>query len=218
MMIIAGPIYRAQLSFMTILFVSTILLTGPAWCSQLCYFGALDNLSAQGKTKMAKLKNQRTIKSTILVLVVSMALTLHWFNVSSLIATIIAIGFGIAGIGVMIVFSRKRKKMVHCIVFCPVGTIVNLAKPVNPFRMYIDTNCDLCMKCTSLCKYDALNLHDIKNKKPGFNCTYCGDCLAACHQTSIKYKFFNLKPETARNLYLFLTISLYAATLALAKI
>jgi ferredoxin-type protein NapH len=39
MMIIAGPIYRGQLSVMTILFLSTVVLTGPAWCSQFCYCG-----------------------------------------------------------------------------------------------------------------------------------------------------------------------------------
>lgn len=38
MMILAGPMYRGHLSVMTILFLSTIILTEPAWCSQLCYF------------------------------------------------------------------------------------------------------------------------------------------------------------------------------------
>jgi len=217
MMIVAGPLHRAQLSFMTILFLSTIVLTGPAWCSQLCYFGAMDSLASKGKTKIAKLKNQRAIKSTILILVVTMALILRWFNVSPLITTIVAVAFGIAGVGVMILYSRKQKKMVHCTLFCPIGTVVNLLKPVNPFRMYIDTNCDLCMKCSSYCKYDALNIQHIRNHKPGFNCTYCGDCLTACKQNSIKYRFFKLKPETARNLYLFLTISLHATFMALAK-
>jgi hypothetical protein len=33
MMIVGGPVHRLQLSFMTILFLSTIVLTGPAWCS-----------------------------------------------------------------------------------------------------------------------------------------------------------------------------------------
>lgn len=218
MLIVAGPIHRAQLSFMTILFISTIILTGPAWCSQLCYFGAMDNLAARGKTKLAKLKNQSAIKSTILILVITAALVLRWLNVSPLITTIIAVVFGLTGVGVMIFYSRKHKKMAHCTLYCPIGTVVNLTKPINPFRMYIDSNCDLCMKCTSYCKYDALNLQDIKNKKPGFNCTLCGDCLTACRHSSIKYKFFRLSPQTSRNLYLFLTISLHAAFLALAKI
>ncbi len=218
MMILAGPLHRFQLSFMTILFISTIVLTGPAWCSQLCYLGAMDNLAARGKTKMTKLKHKVAIKSTILILVIAMALLLRWFNVPTRTTTLMAVAFGLVGIGVMIWFSRKRKKMVHCALYCPIGTIVSLTKPANPFRMFIDSSCDLCMRCSGHCKYDALNLQDIKNKNPGFGCTYCGDCLTACPHSSIKYKFFRLSPQASRNLYLFLTITLHAAFLALAKI
>ncbi len=218
MMIIAGPLHRAQLSVMTILFLSTVILTGPAWCSHLCYFGAMDNLAAGGKTKSARLKNRKAIKSTILVLVIAFALIFRWLNVPVLYTTILAATFGVVGILIIIFVSRRKKKMVHCSLYCPIGTVVSILKPVNPFRMYIDSSCDVCLKCTSLCKYDALSVSDIKNKKPGFGCTYCGDCLSACPQTAIKYKFFNLKPETARNLYLFLTISIHAAFLALAKL
>jgi ferredoxin-type protein NapH len=218
MMIIGGPVHRLQLSFMTFLFISTIVLTGPAWCSHLCYFGAIDNLAANGKTKVARLKNQRAIKSTILILVIVVALLLRWLNVPILYATLIAVAFGVVGIGVMIFYSRKRKKMVHCTLYCPIGSVVNIAKPINPFRMCIDNQCDLCMKCTSYCKYDALNVQHIKNKKPGFNCTLCGDCVHSCPHGSINYKFMKLNPQASRNLYLFLTISLHATFLALAKI
>ena len=218
MMIIGGPIYRGQLSVMTILFLSTVILTGPAWCSHLCYFGAFDNLAAGGKTSKQVLKHKGAIKTTILILVVFMALTLRWFNVNVMATTLIAAGFGITGIAVMIFFSVKRKKMIHCALYCPVGTVVNVFKYVNPFRMYIDNSCTLCMNCTKFCKYDALNLIDIKNRKPSIACTLCGDCLAGCHHDSIKYKFFRMKPDNARNLYLILTISLHAACIALARI
>lgn len=218
MMIIGGPIYRGQLSVMTLLFLSTVILTGPAWCSHLCYFGAYDNLTAGGKTTREILKNKGAIKSTILVLVIAMALILRLLQVPALTATILALAFGITGIAVMILFSLKRGKMVHCIMYCPVGTVVNLFRHINPFRMYIDRSCTLCMKCTRFCKYDALNATDIKNCKPSITCTLCGDCLAGCHHNSIKYKFFNLKPQTARNLYLVLTISLHASCIALARI
>lgn len=218
MMIIAGPIYRAQLSVMTILFLSTIILTGPAWCSQLCYFGAFDNLSSGRKTQKSPLKNKKAIKTSILILVIAATIVLRWFNVPLLIATFIAVGFGIGGIAVMVYFSSRMGKMVHCTLYCPVGTVVNVLKPANPFRMYIDNSCTLCMKCTSFCKFDALNPKDIRNKKPDYSCTLCGDCLSACRDNSIKYKFFNLKPETARRLYLFLTISSHAVFLAMARI
>lgn len=218
MMILAGPIYRGQLSVMTILFLSTVILTGPAWCSQLCYFGAFDNLSSGGKTSKEILRNKGAIKSTVLILVIAMAIILRWLNVSMVISTLIAIAFGVGGILIMIFFSLKRKKMVHCVMYCPIGTLVNIFKHVNPFRIYIDQSCTLCMNCTKFCKYDALNPSDIKNSKPSITCTLCGDCLAGCHHNSIKYKFLKMKPEQARNLYLVLTISLHATCLALARI
>jgi ferredoxin-type protein NapH len=218
MMILAGPLYRGHLSVMTILFLSTILLTGPAWCSQLCYFGAFDNIASKGKTQKGTFKNKKVIKSTLLVLIIAVTLSLRWFNVPILFATIIAIGFGLVGICIMIFYSHKKGKMAHCALYCPIGTVVNILKPVNPFRLYIDNSCNLCMKCTSACKYDALSLQDVRNKKPDFNCTLCGDCLTACRDNSIKYRFLNLNPDNARKLYLFLTISLHAVFLALARI
>jgi len=218
MMIIAGPIYRGQLSVMTILFLSTVILTGPAWCSQLCYFGAFDNLASGGITSKNILKNKGAIKSTILLLVIAMAIILRWLNVSHLASVLIAVSFGITGIVIMILVSVKMKKMVHCVMYCPVGTVVNMAKHINPFRMYIDKSCTLCMKCTSFCKYDALNPADIRNSKPAITCTLCGDCLAGCHHNSIKYRFLKMEPHNARKLYLILTISLHAACIALARI
>ncbi len=218
MLILGGPVYRGQLSIMTILFLSTVILTGPAWCSHLCYFGAFDNLAADGKTSKEILKHKGTIKTTILLLIITMALTLRWFNVPVLISTLFAAGFGITGIAIMIIASVKWKKMVHCVMYCPIGTIVNIFKYVNPFRLYIDKSCTLCMHCTKFCKYDALNAEDIRKSKPSVTCTLCGDCLAGCQHNSIKYKFFKLNPERARNLYLILTISLHAACIAMARI
>jgi len=218
MMIIGGPVYREQLSVMTILFLSTIVLTGPAWCSQLCYFGAFDNMASKGKTTKEILRHKGAIKYTILFLVIGMAIILRWLNVSVLLSTLLAASFGVVGILVMIIFSMKKKKMVHCALYCPVGTVVNIFKHVNPFRMYIDKSCTLCMNCTKFCKYDALNLKDIKNSRPSIACTLCGDCLAGCHHDSIKYKFLKMNPEQSRKLYLILTISLHAACIALARI
>jgi ferredoxin-type protein NapH len=218
MMIIGGPLYRGQTSVMTFLFLSTIVLSGPAWCSQLCYFGAFDAIASSGKTQRIPLKNKIAIKSTILLLIIFVIILLRLLSVPVLWATILAVTFGIVGIAVMIFFSRKKGRMIHCVMYCPVGTVVNVFRYANPFRIYIDSNCSLCMKCTSFCKYDALNPQDIKNKKPSFSCTLCGDCLAACRDHSIKYKYLKLSPNASRNLFLFLTISLHAVFLALARI
>jgi len=152
------------------------------------------------------------------MLVITAALLLRWLNIPLLISTLIAIAFGLTGIGIMILISVRKNKMVHCVMYCPIGTIVNVIKHVNPFRMYIDQSCTLCMHCTKFCKYDALNPDDIKNGKPSITCTLCGDCLAGCHHNSIKYKFFSMENNRARNLYLILTISLHAACIAMARI
>jgi len=217
-MILSGPIYRAELSFMTILFISTIVLSGPAWCSHLCYFGALDNYSVAAKNPGNKsIKNKWAIKYSIMLLVIAVTLALRWLNTSWQTAALIGGLFGVVGLVVILFISRRKGKMVHCVVYCPIGTVVNYLRFLNPFRMYIDNSCTLCMKCTSFCKYDALNPEDIKKEKPGLSCTLCGDCVTSCHVNSIKYKFFGLKPDTARKLYLFITISIHAVFMALAR-
>jgi len=218
MMIIGGPIYRGQLSVMTLLFLSTIILTGPAWCSHLCYFGAIDGLISRGKEKIKPLKLILYFKGTILPLVILTAIIFRFANVPILIATLSAAGFGIAGIAVIFLLSARKKQMIHCIYYCPVGTLVNYLRFVNPFRMYIDSNCTRCMKCTSVCRYNALNDKDIKQGKPGLTCTLCGDCVYICPEKSIKYSFFNLSPYNSRQIYLFLTVSLHAVFLALGRI
>ncbi len=217
-MIVSGPIFRGEITIMVFLFISTIILSGPAWCSQLCYLGAVDGLFAQKNRPKKKLKYKLAFKSTILFLVIFVTLTLRMFDLSPLASTIIAVYFGVVGIIIMAWLSRKRGSMIHCLMYCPIGTLVNLLKYINPFRMEISDNCTSCMKCTPLCRYDALNIEDIKKGKPSYSCTYCGDCLAECKPDAIKYKLFNLSPAASRNAYLFITISLHAIFLAVARI
>jgi len=187
--------------------------------SHLCYFGAVDSLSSRGKTKKGAIRNKWALKSTVILLVVAGALAMRLLGVSVLNATWIALGFGIIGLGIILLISRREGRMVHCTAYCPVGTVVNLTRFVNPFRMYIDnSSCTDCMACTRVCKYDALNRSDVAARKPGLTCTLCGDCLSSCHAGSLKYRFLKLSPTAARNLFLIISISLHAATMALARI
>ena len=260
MMILGGPVYRMQLSFMSFLFLSTLVLTGPAWCSHLCYFGALDQLASDAtarnnkatarnnktgascdnkigaasnnktsaapakpakrtkRTRYFAFKFKRQVRWSIVLLVIVAALALRWLNVPVLYATLGALAFGLTGLAVMLLLSRKYGSMIHCSLYCPIGTLVRLGKKINPFRMTLSPDCTLCMKCSSVCPYDALNPEDIKNKKPGSGCTYCGDCLSVCDAQAIHYRFFGLSPKHARQLYLLLTISMHCLFLALAKI
>lgn len=74
---------------------------------------------------------------------ISTAIMLRWLSAGMLVSTMIAVAFGAGGISIMIFYSLRNKKMVHCIMYCPIGTIVNVFKHINPFRMYIDKTCTL---------------------------------------------------------------------------
>jgi len=216
-MILSGPIYRGQLSVMTILFFSTIILSGPAWCSQLCYFGALDNLAASVKRSSRPLKYVWHMKLVLLPVFILVTLILRWTGVTNFWVTIAGGIFGVAGLALIAILTSRKGKMMHCIYYCPVGTLVNYFRYINPFRMRIRESCTQCMLCTAYCNYDALNQSDIEKGRPGITCTYCGDCLSSCKENSIQYKFFNLAPDRARNLYLIITITLYCVFMGLAR-
>lgn len=219
MMIIGGAVYRAEFGFMPVLFLSTVILSGPAWCSHLCYFGALDAaMSARKAAHGRRWPLSGPFKLSVLILVVIVALILRLLNVSSLYTTIIASAFGLAGLGLIIFISPGKGRMMHCIHYCPVGTLLNYVKYINPFRFRIDDTCTSCMRCSTVCKYDALEPENIKNRKPGITCTLCGDCMSVCRPGSFYYKFPGLKPRASRNLYLGITVTLHAVFLALARI
>jgi len=218
-LIAGGPLYRMQLSFMPILFISTVILSGPAWCSHLCYFGAFDFWASSGRKPLkGVIKNFWALKYFFLILVVGVAFILRFAGANNLTASVFAAIFGITGILIIVLVSPKKGKMLHCVVYCPIGTIIRYLKYINPFRMYIDKNCNDCLACTIHCRYDALNIQDINSRKPGPSCTYCGDCISSCKTLSIRYKFFKLKPEIARMLWIIITVSLHAIFLGLARI
>lgn len=217
-MIISGPVYRGELTFMLILFMSTILLSGPAWCSHLCYFGALDGLASNQKSPSGNISNKWRIKYLILGGIILITLLFRMFQLMPSVALIAGLLFGLFGIFIIIRFSTRRGTMLHCTVYCPVGTVVNYAKYLNPIRFRIRNFCSSCGACSVKCRYDALSLKDIARKRPGTTCTYCGDCLQSCNLGALQYSFPGLSAMQARSVYLFLTITLHVVFLNLARI
>lgn len=215
--ILAGPVYRLEIGFMPILFLSTLILSGPAWCAQLCYFGALDG-QASSFRKPKPLNNKNQIRWTILFLVILTPILLRLFQAAPVWVMTLTAGFGITGLLVIWLRSRKRGLMSHCTEYCPVGVLVSYLKFVNPFRVVIREDCTLCKLCFVHCPYDALNLESLKKGSPGITCTYCGDCMKSCKRDFIQYKFFNVKPALAKKLWFVLTVSLHAVFLGLARI
>lgn len=216
--ILAGPLYRFEGLFMPILFISTLLLSGPAWCSQLCYFGAFDAWSARGKLERKRFPYHKQMRYSILFLVMLGAILLRIFGASGRIATAFGIAVGVIGLLVMLLFSRKRRKMVHCSSYCPIGTLVSFLKYLSPFRVRLTTDCCHCMACTNACRYDALHKEEIEKGKIGYTCTYCGDCLSACKHGAIEYHFPGLRTTTAERLWIVVTVVLHTCFLMIARI
>jgi ferredoxin len=217
--IMAGPLFRGEGVFMLILFVGTVLFIGPAWCSHLCYIGSWDNLFACSQKKPSALPKWRhAVRIGILLFVLSAAAGLRFMGASGIIAASSAIIFGLIGVGLMVLISRNRGTMVHCTVYCPTGLVADWLGKISPFRIRIDNNCDDCGACTFACRYSALEADDIQKRKAGITCSLCGDCLQSCGKEAISYKFFGLKPQTARNVFIVLIISLHTVFIGLARL
>lgn len=108
--ILAGPLYRMDGLFMPILFLSTLLLSGPAWCSQLCYFGAFDAWNTKGKTGKTAFRYHRQLRYSVFLLVIIGAILLRLTGAEGWIATLAGAAVGIIGLGIMLTLSRRKKK------------------------------------------------------------------------------------------------------------
>lgn len=214
-----GIFYRGEVSFMPFLFLVTILLSGGAWCSQLCYFGAWDSWAA-GKRERQGIppRTRGRVRWTILVLFIFVALGLRMFDVPVIYASLIAGGSGIVGIGVILFISRKRGIVIHCSAYCPAGTVVSYLKYISPWRFRMNERCVRCMACSKICRYDALPRGSVLKGRPAVNCTLCGDCLTACRHDALEYHFFGFSPVFSERLWLGTVLVFFTCFLAIARV
>lgn len=224
-MILAAPVYRFSSWFMIILFLSTILLTGPAWCSQLCYFGAADANAAsigskrrRGFLKSAAFKHKLQIKLVVLLIMVLAALVLRITGTGSSIATLCGLAAGVLGLLLVVFASPRNGMMINCTLYCPIGTIVGYAKKISPFRFVVNDNCTGCNACIQKCSYMALTAEGLSQKKIDTTCTYCGDCLVACRHNGFEYRFAWFGPKNSERLWIVTTVVLHSVFLAVARI
>jgi ferredoxin len=217
--IAAGPLYRGGGLFMAILFAGSVLLVGPAWCSWLCYIGAWDDRAARALRRPKRLPAWRPgIRVLILVLVMGTAFLLGRLGVGAVTAGYLAAGFGLVGVGLMVVWSRRTGHMTHCTAYCPMGWVATRLGKVSPWRLRIASSCTDCGACTPACRYDALYPEDVQRRLPGEACTLCGDCLSNCPTSSIEYRFPGLGAETARTVFLVLVTAMHAVWIGVARL
>ncbi|QLA21710.1 4Fe-4S binding protein [Desulfolutivibrio sulfoxidireducens] len=230
-LIVGGPLYRGGGYFMPVLYLSTLLLVGPAWCSHLCYIGAWDDAASRLPSRLPSRppgplpRHAWPTRSLALVLVVLAALTFRLLGVPGTVAVLSAAAFGLIGVGIMLTLSRRRGMMVHCTAYCPIGLVGNLLGKLSPFRLRMDAGCarfSRCGACARACRYGALSERDVARGRPGLTCTLCGDCVGVCPMknpsTHMGYRLFALSPETSRRVFLAIVISLHAVFLGVARI
>ena len=219
-LILSGPIYRGEGFFMPILLAVSLLLVGPAWCSHLCYIGAWDDRLArlhQGRPRPLPVWAPR-LRTALLAAAVTAPLALRALGVGWTWALGMAAVFGLAGVGVMALASRRSGTMVHCTVWCPIGLLNNLAGRILPWRVTIDSSCTRCGLCARACRYNALTPSDLDLGRPGLSCSLCGDCLPRCPHGHLGYSFPGLNRDRARLVFITLVTSLHAVFLAVARI
>jgi polyferredoxin len=218
-LILAGPIYRGDNFFMPILFGSTLLFIGPAWCSYFCYIGGWDFLASQQvKRPQPMPKWRQPLRIFILILVIAAAYLLKVSEVPVSLVTRLAALFGLGGLVAIIFRSRKKGVMVHCTTYCPIGAVANVLGKISPFRLKIDDDCTGCRKCSMVCRYDALKPENIKQKAPGLSCTLCGDCIGTCKNNNIHYSFPGLSHQMARTVFIIIVVSFHAVSIGVARI
>lgn len=219
-LIIAGSLYRLNSFFMPILFLSIIILVGPAWCSYLCYIGAWDNkMSAMQNKKSKPLPGwAKILRLIILILTILLPVIFRYFHISMYVSLIVTIVFGLIGVFIIFVISRKMGVLVHCTTYCPIGLVANIIGKISPWRIRISSQCNKCGKCSHACRYDALNSDHIDKKKVGFSCTLCGDCLAECKNGYITYSFLKLSSSTVRSSFIVLITILHTIFIAVARL
>jgi len=218
-LIVGGPIFRCGDFFMPILLAATLVLVGPAWCSHLCYIGAWDDVAAKALVRPRPLSPRRNmVRVAVLAGVITAALALRELGAPTALAAVLALLFGVAGIGVMVLVSRRTGVMAHCAAFCPIGWITTTLGRLNPFRIKVGRGCAVCGLCTPSCRFDALDTDVLAQGRVGANCTLCGDCVAACHMRELDYAFPGLSAPGAKILFRVLAVSLHAAFLGLARL
>ena len=221
MVIEGGPVYRLQLSFMPVLFMITVLLSGGAWCSQLCYMGGVDSAVAAGSKRVGAVRPIRGRwwwRGGSFVFVALVAWGLRVSDAPGWLVVALVGLWGVVGWMIVVFVSPRKGQMVHCNIYCPIGALVSIVKWVNPVRIRFSYKCTGCMSCARVCRYGAITENDLEHRRPALNCTTCGDCYSACPHGAVEYSMLFIRGERARSVYTGIVTALCVSFLMLARI
>lgn len=199
--IVGGALYRGEPGFMLLLFLATVLLAGPAWCSHLCYLGswdaaAADSSGADSRAHRLRLQHLRErhplalhplfFRLIMLGLTVLCALLLKALGAPLPLVLGLGVASGLLLLPAALLLSRRYGQAGYCTLVCPLGLLACLAGRLSPWRLAIDRKaCTQCGTCTRVCRYAALTGQTVRQGAPGLSCVLCRDCLQACPHQAI---------------------------------
>ncbi|MDR1743596.1 MAG: 4Fe-4S binding protein [Dysgonamonadaceae bacterium] len=108
------------------------------------------------------------------------------------------ITLGIAAVSLIVVgFMAWKYGRLYCNSICPVGTVLGLISRFSLFKPIINLEkCTTCGACARKCKSQCI--HPKEHTIDYSRCVSCFNCLEACEQDAMKFKFSSNKaPENA---------------------
>jgi len=191
------------------------LVGGRSYCAWVCPYGLLSEI---GEKIHNTLVNKNIIKERkfdhrvrhifwgifLILSFTSGYLVFETFNVVGILSRMIAYGWSLAAVWVVIVFAFEVffSRRAWCTYICPIGTTYGMIGKLSALRIEWNDNCDSCMVCHDVCfepqvleitkaKYkEQIEEKDIKTQYiTGADCTLCGRCVDVCHADALHFDF-----------------------------
>jgi len=192
-----------------------LLFGGRSYCSWVCPYGIISEV---GEKLHNTLVNKKIIKSRkfdhrvryifwsifLLLSFTSGYLVFETFNVVGILSRMVAYGWSVALIWVLVVFIMEVffSRRAWCTYICPIGTTYGMIGKASALKIQWNDNCDSCMVCHDVCfENQVLEITKAKYKKQidekeiktayitGADCTLCGRCVDVCHTDALKFDF-----------------------------
>lgn len=214
-------------SIASVILISAIIiitaLFGRFYCSTLCPFGILQEITALISSKIIKKKTYKTEQSlpfkyliaglTIGCLIAGSAVLIRYIDPYTIFGSFISLslfGFIISVIVFILVFFKNR---FFCSNVCPVGAILGLISKFSINKIYISDECVSCKMCEKNCPTGAIKVPDVNNAI----CIKCLKCISICPKGAIKpgAKKVQFNPKRRDFLYISAAIAFVGAGWAL---
>ncbi len=172
-------------------------LCGRIYCSLICPFGILQEITGWVKNKFVKNKNTKQINFPLKYFI--SAILWGIFLGGSAVAvryldpyTVFGSAFSISAAGLIVlavvIATVIVKNRIFCTNLCPVGTVLGLISKISLAKIYITKDsCVSCGQCERNCPSVCINSKEktVDNE----TCIKCLKCLDVCPKGGIKYGF-----------------------------